>query len=50
MSISLNVDKYIILVCAGKIEQNGLKNQVVTPLELIIIDCRSAAAEKMDFV
>ena len=47
-SISLNVSKHIILVCAGKIEQNGLENRVVTPLESTIIDCRIAVVEKMD--
>ena len=34
--------------CAGKIEQNDLENQVVTPLESTIIECRNAVAEKMD--
>ena len=34
--------------CAGKIEQNDLENQVVTPLESTIIECRNAVVEKMD--
>ena len=31
-----------------KIEQIGPENRVVTPLELTIIDCRSAVVEKID--
>ena len=46
--MSLNVSKHIIIVCAGKIEQSGLENRVVTPLESTIIDCRSAVVERMD--
>ena len=37
-----------MLVCAGKIGQNGLENRVVMPLGFTIIDCRSAVVEKMD--
>ena len=44
----LNDTAELLLVCAGEIEQNGLENQVVMPLELTIIDCRSAVVEKMD--
>ena len=46
--MSLNISKHNILVCAGNIEQNSLENPVVTPFELIIIDCKSAVVEKMD--
>ena len=45
--MSFNVSKHNILVCAGNIEQNS-QNPVVTPFELIIIDCKSAVVEKMD--
>ena len=44
----LNDTAELLLVCAGEIEQNGLENQVAMPLELTIIDCRSAVVEKMD--
>ena len=33
ISISLNLSKHIILVCAGKIEYNDLENRAVTSFE-----------------
>ena len=43
-----NTAERVILICAGKAEQNGLENRVVTPLESTIIGCRSAVVQKMD--
>ena len=43
-----NTAELLILICAGKAEQNGLENRVVTPLESTIIDSRSAVVQRMD--
>ena len=43
-----NTAERVILICAGKAEQNGLENRVVTPLESTIIGCRSAVVQKID--
>ena len=43
-----NTAELVILICAGRAEQNGLENRVMTPLESTIIGCRSAVVQKMD--
>ena len=43
-----NTAELVILICAGRAEQNGLENRVMTSLESTIIGCRSAVVQKMD--